>query len=568
MLVKLKIKNIALISESVIEFNSGLNILTGETGAGKSLIIDSLNFVLGARADKTLIKNGEDYASVEAVFMLDQLSDEILDFFNLINSEPETTIIISRYLNLSGKSEIKVNGEFVTNSMLKKLTVNLVDIHGQHAHQSLLEVKNHLSILDSFNTLEINTQKNILKAKLNNLKEINVNIQSIGGDGKDRERNIELLEFQLREIELTNLKEGEEEELLSKKTIMLNSEKIYNALSQGLNLLSVSEQNALTFIKSAINNLSNITRFDNELQLSHEKLENLYYELLDVNELLSEKSDQLDFSEDELNNIEERLDVIKALKRKYGSTIAEILTYYNETSKKLEQLINSDKELAKLNADKKNLLNDIYNTCNTLTEIRKNTANQISNQIILQLKDLGMKSASFTVVFNNTYTSDNIESLVTQQGADVVEFMFSANLGEPVKPLSKIISGGEMSRFMLAIKCVINENNNKTFIFDEIDNGIGGVAGLIVAEKLSQISKSNQVLCVTHLAQIAAYANNHYKIAKVEESGRTKTVITLLQNEDIVSEVSRMLGSSNNSNVGLLHAQELLKNASDYKNKL
>lgn len=568
MLVKLKIRNIALISESVIEFNNGLNILTGETGAGKSLIIDSLNFVLGARADKTLIKNGEDFASVEAVFMLEKITNEIAEFFTLINAEPETTIIINRYLSLAGKNEIKVNGEFVTNAMLKKLTVNLVDIHGQHAHQALLDVKNHLSILDSFDTKDIQVLKATLKQKLALLKEVNASIQAIGGDGADREHNIELLEFQLREIEDAHLKENEEEELHNKKTIMLNSEKIYNALSQSLQALSDSEFNTLTLLKIALNNLSNITKLDSLLEKQHEKLESLYYDLLDVSENLNDKSNELDFSEEQLNAIEERLDLIKSLKRKYGNSIEEIFHYFNNASVKLEKLVNADKELTQLNTEKGNILNEIHRLCTQLTQVRKNTAQLINRRIVSELKDLGMKNASFDVVFNNSYDINNIANIVTESGADNVEFMFSANLGEPIKPLSKIISGGEMSRFMLAIKCVINENNNKTFIFDEIDNGIGGVAGLIVAEKLSQISKNNQVLCVTHLAQIAAYADSHYKIIKVEENGKTKTVVELLVKEKVTREISRMLGSNNNSNIGLMHAEELLHNAQQFKAKL
>ncbi len=565
MLVKLKIKNIALINESVIEFNNGLNILTGETGAGKSLVIDSLNFVLGARADKTLVKTGEDYAYVEAVFTLNNISDQINEFFNSANIEPENTVIISRYLNLNGKNEIKVNGEYVTNSMLKKLTTYLVDIHGQHSHQALLDVKNHLNILDSFNESGILRIKQKLVHEFTELREVKNKISKLGGNDEERTRNIELLKYQIEEIEKSDLQPDEDEALQNKKNMMINTEKIFTSLNLSNESLGNGDINALSLVKSTLNNLSSILKYDANLEDYHNRLQGLYYELLDVYELMNEKNKELDFSEAELETVEERLDLIKSLKNKYGKTINEVLNYLDQAHEKLNLLENSLEVLQALNKEKLNILQNIYNICVELTNVRKEIANIIKNKLIKELKDLGMKNANFETVFLNDYRLEDIEQKAGLEGADVVEFMFSANLGEPVKPLSKIISGGEMSRFMLAIKCVINENNNKTFIFDEIDNGVGGLAGTIIAQKLAKLSNNNQVICVTHLAQIASFADCHFKIIKQEVDGRTLTQINLLGDEGVEQEITRMLGSAQTSSVGLMHARELINGAHDFK---
>ena len=565
MLTKLVINNIALIEKNSLEFENGLNILTGETGAGKSLVIDSLNFVLGARADKTLIKNGEDFAKVEAVFCLQKPSAEINNFFYSINLEPENTILITRYLSMSGKNEVRVNGELVTNTMLKKLTSLLVDIHGQHSHQSLLETKNHIYLLDEFDATTTNNLKQKLIDQITLLNDIKSKINNIGGIGVDRERNIDLLNYQINEIQNANLKNNEEQELVDRKTLMLNSEKIHSALSLTNSLLSDSDYNALALIKNAINNLNTVSGFDDELVKQLDKLQSQYYELLDVAENLSDKMSELNFSEQELNDIEERLDTIKNLKRKYGATFEDIFSFLFQAKEKLNVLQNADYELNKLLNEKTKVLKSIYDTCTLLTTARHNIAATIESQIETELKDLGMKNAKFKVEFTNNYSLQNIEQRFTINGADELEFMFSANLGEPVKPLSKIISGGEMSRFMLAIKCVINDNSNKTLIFDEIDNGIGGNVGHIVAVKLSKLSRANQIICVTHLAQIASFADTHFKIEKIENDNKTITKTTQLNQETKVVEIARLLGSDNSTKTGWVYATEMLDNAHKLK---
>ncbi len=567
MLQRLKIKNIALIEECVLEFHDALNILTGETGAGKSLIIDSLNFVLGARADKTLIKTGQDFASVEAVFWVNEITPAIAEFFETIGEPAEQTIIIYRYLNVNGRTDIKVNGQTVTNSMLKKLTVHLVDMHGQHAHQALLEVKNHIMLFDSFGNNQVMPLKEQIVASMKSLKEIDAQIALIGGSGKEREHNIALLQFQLEEIENAHLSDGEEAELTNKKTTMLNSEKIFNGLKLTTNVLSEDSFNVLNQLKSSLNQLKSIMQYDTELQTIYQNLEASYYVLIDQSELLNDKMNSVYFDENELNQMEERLDEMKGLKRKYGPTIDDVLTYAQNAAKQLDDLLHAEEKLNQLTKQRILVLETTYKQCALLTETRKAIAKKVKTQMQLQLADLGMKHAEFDVVFLNEYNKDNLEQFLTQNGADQLEFMFSANLGEPLKPLSKIISGGEMSRFMLAMKCVLNESGNKTVVFDEIDNGIGGVTGLVVAQKLSQIGKHSQVICVTHLAQIASFADEHYFISKTESDGKTKTKVTVLNEESNVTEISRLLGSHDQSAAALNHAKEMLLFAKQTKNQ-
>lgn len=566
MLDKLTIKNIALISESEILFGNGLNILSGETGAGKSLIIDSLNFILGARADKTMIKSGSEFASVQAVFSLTEISEQLQRAFEEIGIEPEQTIIIYRYLGLNGKTEVKINGTNVTNGMLKKITTHLVDLHGQHAHQGLLDVKNHLQILDSFDAQQTNQIKDVLQTQLNKLKTIDKNIASIGGAGQDRERNIELLQYQINEIEQANLQEEEEETLKQRKVFLLNAEKIFTALADAKNSLSEQEFNALTMLKLSLNNLRGVIGFDKTLQDTYDKMQALYYELLEQSETINDIANESEFDENELNEIEERLDLIAALKRKYGQTILQVLQYLQTTKQKLDDLLHAEEKLHAFQTERKKAVAELYDTCIGLHQTREQIAQKVQLQIVTQLTDLGMKNAKFEVVFNNNINKETFENYLTQSGADEVEFMFSANLGEPVKPLSKIISGGEMSRFMLAIKCVLNENNNKTFVFDEIDNGIGGITGTVVGQKLAQIAQNNQVVCVTHLAQIASFADEHFAVSKHVEQDKTLSHVVPLNKEGIVAEIARLLGANKLSDVGYLHAKEMLQQATEFKN--
>lgn len=565
MISSLKINNIALINESVIKLSDGFNALTGETGAGKSIIIDSLNFVLGSKADKTLVKTGKDFAKVEVVFELPCLNDVITEFFNTINAEPENTIIITRYLNLNGKNEIRVNGEAVTLGMLKKLTINLVDIHGQHDHQALLDSKNHIKIIDSLDN-NIASIKDDLALKLSEIKNINHQITELGGEGEDKLRNIQLLEHEINEIELADLKEGEEEELLQKRKYFANSEKLSRNLSDAYACLKGSDFGVSNQLKSAAYSLNVVSDISEQIAKLKDRVTSAMYEVNDITDLVSDLISETDYNEDEVNSVEERLDLIKDLKRKYGSSIEDVFKYLDAAKTKLNNLQNSEQALNNLNKQKLVVLTDVYKLCETLTTLRKNAGNKIKEKLLKELSYLGIKNGQFEVVFNNDYSLENIEKKVTTNGADNLEFMFSANPGIEVRPLTKIISGGELSRFMLAFKCVIQDTSGiKTLIFDEIDAGIGGLIGVEVGKKIATISKYNQVVCITHLAQIAAFADSNFKIEKTVDNNYTTSNIKLLDSKGKTKEITRMLGLDANNSSAEASANELINSATAFK---
>jgi len=432
----------------------------------------------------------------------------------------------------------------------------------------LLDPKNHLELLDSLCGKDLIKLKEELKIELTKLKEINEAFKEFGGTEESRAKEIELLEFEISQIEDADLKLDEEETLTERRTIILNSEKIFESLKSANEDL-VYNQDIQSIIKSAINALNNVKIFDSELESIVERLTNLRFELLDISELLKDKQNNSNYSESELNEIEERLDLIKDLKRKFGKSIEEIFIYLENAKAKLEKLYNCNEELVKLNKQKKAILKEIYEICLNLTELRKKYAEELKHKILAELKDLGMKNANFEVAFLNEYNESSIEKTVSEIGADKIEFMFSANLGEPVKSLSKIISGGELSRFSLAMKCIIkNSDKTKTFVFDEIDTGIGGAVGSIIAKKISKIAKTNQVLCITHLAQIASFADSHYKITKFEDDKKTYTNVALLNPQEQITEITRMIGTMENEEYAKLHAVKLLEESLKYKEKL
>lgn len=566
MISSLKINNIALIEENIIKLGDGFNTLTGETGAGKSIIIDSLNFVLGCKADKTLIKTGKDFAKVEVVFDLPCLNDAITSFFESINCEPETTIIISRYYNTNGKNEVRVNGEAVTLGMLKKLTIHLVDIHGQHDHQALLDAKNHIKILDSLDPY-IDKLKDDLGVQLDKVKDINNQIAELGGEGEDKVRNIKLLEHEINEIELAELKVGEEDELIQKRKYYANSEKLSRNLNDSFNAIYGSDCNVVNQLKTASYTLGLISDISPQIEDLKNRVNSVMYEINDVSESISDLINSTDYDEQEVNELEERLDLIKDLKRKFGGSVESVLEYLEKAKIKLENLLNSEQALIKLNSQKSIVLKEVFSLCEKLTAKRNEMGAWLRDRLLNELKYLGIKNGLFEVNFANDYNLSNIEKKATKNGADNVEFLFSANPGIELRPLSKIISGGEMSRFMLAFKCVVQDTSGiKTMIFDEIDAGIGGLIGVEVGKKIADISKYNQVICITHLAQIAAFADSNFKIEKSVDNNITSSSVSLLDSNDRIKEIARMLGLNANTKTAEASALELIQMADEYKN--
>ncbi len=563
MLETIKITNLALISKSQVDFGSGFNVLTGETGAGKSLLVDALLFLNGSRADKTLIKTGCDFARVEGVFGVDTNNSRLNDILSSVGIENEGTLLISRYFSLSGKNECRINGEIITLNILRKVTSEIIDIFGQNDSMALLDPNNHLKIIDDLIADKLSSHKDELATKLSELYKINSDISSLGGIDKDRENNIRLLEFQIKEIEDADLKENEEDELKSKIKIMENSEKIYSSLSETVGVLD-GEYSISNMLKTAINSLNTAINFDETLSNEKDRLYSCKYEIEDIVSNISDKQNQIHYDERELDQLNDRLTYIKDLERKYGNTIADVLESKNKFEDRLNILVNADEELQRLTLNKSHLLDEIVAICKTLQSIRKNEVLDFKKSIETELKKLGMKNAQVDVEFKNEITKDNIVKIVNSEGADSIEFLFSANLGFEPRPLSKIISGGEMSRFMLAMKSIASSKSSKTCIFDEIDIGIGGEIGNAIGEKICEISRNCQVICITHLAQIACFGDNNYKIAKFDENDNTITTVTLLDDNAKVIEIARMLGNSQ-SESSLKLSQDMLDSARVFK---
>ncbi len=561
MLRTLKIKNIALIDECTIDFENGFNVLTGETGAGKSIIIDSINFVLGSRSDRSLIKYGTDTAKVEAVFEVD---DSIKWVFDDLGLDFEPTLIVTRVFTISGKNECRLNGEIITLNMLKKIMSQVVDVFGQNDHALLLDEVTHLSLLDGFGNKELESQKQNLLALLDKLKDVNSRIKSVGGSGENRERTKDLLAYQINEIEDANLIRGEEDTLIDRKNVLVNAEKISGVLSEVLNYLD-GDYGVLTNVKLSSNMLSSLDKYSHDYAELSERLSGLKYDLEDVVDTVKDQFESLEYDETELNNIEERLDQISLLKRKYGKTIDEIFAFLESAKTQLDNINNAEGKLIEWEKEKSDILKDIYECCKNITALRIDASKLFKQRIETELKELGMKNARFEVQFENNYTLDNIENEVTPCGGDSITLMFSANLGVEVRPIAKIISGGEMSRFMLGFKCALNEKTHKTYIFDEIDTGIGGDSGMVVAKKMSSIARTNQVLCVTHLAQIASFSDYGYKIEKYEADGKTYSSIHRMNDDEKVQEVARMIGANENREFALLHAKQLISDAKGIK---
>lgn len=561
MISSLFIKNIALIDSLNVEFSDGLNIVSGETGAGKSILIDSINFVLGDRADKTLIRYGEDSARVEVVFQAEE-KKSLKDFFDEYGLEFETAIVVSRSLTANGRSECRINGRPVSLFVLKKLVSGLVDLHGQHENQSLMDVQNHLRILDNYanGTVEVLTE---FRAELANYKSLNQEKNDLMNP-EERARQIELLEFQRDEIISVDLKEGEESELAEKRERFAHMEKILSAVGGAADALD-GDGGAVVSASTANAMLSGVTRFDRGLETLTERLESAKIELTDIAEELKDYLENSEFDIKTREEIENRFDKIRSLKRKYGRSYEDIQDFLEKTLNTLEKLYHAEERFSELDLLLAKSSEKLQKLSRKLYEIRKKAAEKFEKSIVRQLNDLGMKNTSFCVSLQH---SDEVTDF-DANGGDKIEFLISANKGEPLKPLQKIASGGELSRFMLALKNIIADLDSiDTMIFDEIDTGISGNIAKVVAQKLANISKSRQVLVVTHLPQIAAMSDKHFLIEKTVKGDKTITAMTELEEEGVLNEIVRLTGGVSNSQVSLSHAEELRAWALEYKKSL
>ena len=521
MITTLHIKNIGIIDDLSIDLNNGLNVLTGETGAGKTLIIDSLGIISGGRFSKEMIRKGETNSFVEICMYEPENENSI-----------EGNIIVSREINSNGRNMCKINGRMVTVNELKNFMSKFIEIHGQNDNQSLLDNKFHLKYLDGFIGEELLKYKQEYKENYTRYIEIKQELKENYGDEKERERKLDLLKYQFNEIEEADLKEKEENELEEKRKIMLNSEKISNSLNQADEAIGES---SIDSINLAIRAMEKIEGIDTKYEAITSNLKNIYYDLQELSRDISNEKEDIYFDEQERNEVEERLDLIYSLKRKYGNNILEILNYKEEIEKEIQHIENLDEYNQKLKKELKQIKEKMTKLAINIHNLREEYAKVLGININKILEDLEMKNAKINIHV------DYKEEEFFENGKDEVEFYITTNLGEDEKQLSKTASGGEMSRIMLAIKKVLADTDKMpVLIFDEIDTGISGKAANAVAEKLNSISKNHQVLCISHLPSIAASADYNYFISKRVLNDRTNTNIKLLNEEETIKEIARI----------------------------
>ena len=547
MLSLLHIENIAVIECADISFDKGFNILTGETGAGKSIVIDAISAILGERAYRDMIRTGTNKASVRAVFTdVPQYSwfEE-----NGVPYDPET--VIHREVYLDGKNVCRVNGTLVTVSILRKLGVQLIDIHGQHDTASLFDENNHLALLDAFADNGILLQNYSEKYVL--LSELEKQIQAMTMDEGEKLRRMETLRYQIEEISKANLQSGEDTVLEDRRKILQNAEKLSDGINAAVDNLYGGDETdgAVSLLANAEHELSRLNRFTDAFSSLHERVTDLMYQVQDVADELRSARDDMAYSADELERIEERLDVIYRLRRKYGVTCDDILAYMESAKKELDEIEFADDHLERLKQKMQKAEQEAWQAANVLHDSRKNAAQILSEKTLLELTQLDMPKVQFACRFTQTELGPG--------GADAVAFYMSANAGEEPKPLSKVASGGELARIMLAMKNVLAEQDRvSTLIFDEVDTGVSGRAAQKVAEKMRKVAKNKQVLCVTHLPQLAALADTHLLIAKEVRDDRTYTTVTPLDKEGRKWELARIIGGTNITQNTLKSAEEML----------
>ncbi|MEQ8153580.1 MAG: DNA repair protein RecN [Clostridiaceae bacterium] len=561
MLLQLNIKNFALIEKMTVDFSRGFNIISGETGAGKSILIDAINFVLGGKFSKDIIRTGEDKAYVEAIFSIEgQKVNELLLKHDIDVNE---VIIVSREYFTNGRSITKVNGKSIILSNLKKISEKIIDIHGQHENQNLLDRNKHIVYLDSFGDESFRALIGKYQEFRTESLEIENEIKRLTGV-EDKDKLMDYLKYQIKDIEEGNLKENEEEELRDKLSILSNSEKITKALNVSFKMLKEkSEGNSiLDDLSYVAQELSNIEKHISKVKELNENVNEAYYLLEESAREISRIIESVSYDEQELSDINERLYKIAGYKKKYGSSIEEVLKYYDKIRNQYHDMINIEEKVRFLENRNNEVLSRLENISAEIREKRIEYAGFLENKIYEELKFLGLEKCTFKISIEE---DKNFNS----KGKDVVTFLISANVGEPLKLLDKVVSGGELSRIMLALKAVFVEKDNiETIIFDEIDTGISGRIAQAVGEKIYEISLKHQVLCITHLPQIACLSDNHFYITKDEHKGKTYSRIKILNKDEKISEIAKMIGAAEITETTMAHSKEMIEMANILKEKM
>ena len=560
MLIQLNIKNFALIEEMTINFKDGFNILSGETGAGKSIMIDAIDFVLGGKFSKSLIRTGEDRTYVEALFTLD--GSRVCEVLDELDIEYDDVLIISRESHQSGKNLIKINGKSLITSQLKRVRAKLLDIHGQHQNQELLLRSSHILYLDGFIDKDIIEPLNKYSALREDLLRVREDLKRITGN-QDREKLIDYLKFQIEDIEKAKLKENEEDTLREEYNILANAEKINSALVNSYKLLNGQEEfSVIDSLSKVISELSSVEKHFEKIKKNKDSIEEAFYTIEEASREIRDMAEEIVFDNDALESINSRIYEINTYKKKYGPTIKDILDYLDKIKKEYDEIINSEKIIEELKEKERIILKKMEEYALVLHELRVEKSSALEEKILKELAFVGLEKSRMKI-------SVEREENFNERGFDDVCFLISTNPGEPLMPLEKVLSGGELSRIMLALKCVFAEKDEiPTLIFDEIDTGISGAVAQRVGEKMYQLSCSHQVLCITHLPQIAVLSDHHYFVTKNVVDNKTFTSIKVLNIEEKELEISKMLSGNDVTEATLNNVKEMIRLCEEKKKEI
>lgn len=565
MLLDLRIKNFVIIDSLTVNFTRGLNILSGETGAGKSILIDAISGVLGEKLSTDMIRTGFDKASLEASFDISGMAElaNILDEAGIETEEDQ--LVLKREIFANGKGRCFANSMQIPVAKLREISENLIDIHGQNEHQTIVNIAKHRELLDSFGGLVADVAK--VRAVHEKLYSIRNRISSFEIDEREKARRIEFNTFSIKEIESASLRPGEEEELRNESNLLANAEKIFKEVNESADLIT-GEAGVIRNLKKAEANLSKISDIDPDIASMLDKIREALYSLEDSSSELRDYRNSIDFSPERINQVEERLNTIQGLKKKYGDSIQEILLYAEKARTELEAINSSDEEMEQLKVEEKKTVKEAKELALALSEKRKASALKLEELVVKELSDLGMGGTVFKISIKRESSPDgdieneNNRYILYPHGIDRIEFLLSANEGEDLRQLRKVASGGEMSRIMLALKNVIQSADIvETLIFDEVDTGISGKTAEIVGRKLKSLSRDRQVLLITHLPQIAAMSDTHFLVQKGKVDGRVTTLVKSLSEKEKVREVARMLAGEEITDLSIKHAEEMIEKA-------
>jgi DNA repair protein RecN (Recombination protein N) len=567
LLQELSIKNFAIIDELSLSLDEGLSVLTGETGAGKSIIIDAIHLLVGGRGSAEFVRYGEKKAEIEGLFILENDKHPCYVKLNDFGIEiEEGMVVLRRDISSSGKSVCRINGKLVTIAIMREIGSTLIDIHGQHEHQELMNETLHLTLLDQFGGQNVVKAIKSYQEIFNEYESVSKKLKRINENEQEMAHRLDLIQFQYNEIENAQLKIGEDEELLEEKRKLMNFERLFDSLQTAYSSIQ-GERKGLDWTGLAMSHLETAADLDDKYQATLETVSNAFYLLEDTVHHVRTDLDQLEFEPDRLDMIESRLNEINGLKRKYGATIEDILAYYSKIEEEIETITNRDSHIYDLKTRLQSLEEDLYVEAQGLTEIRQKTGKKLTQSIHEQLKELYMDKTTFEVRFIEKANQEKTGNRYKKDGADTVEFFISTNPGEPLKPLSKVASGGELSRIMLALKTIFSKHQGITsIIFDEVDTGVSGRVAQSIAEKIYQVAVHSQVMCISHLPQVAAMADCHLFISKTSQKGRTSTSVERLKEKEKIKEISRMISGVEITNLTKEHAKELLQLASSIKN--